>query len=64
MTEIEEIKEKIKNLKEKLTGNLFDDIELQQKIYELKKTFQNPLVPEIVEEPELDDDEDCLYCGS
>ena len=60
MTEIEEVKEKIKNLKEKLTGDLFDDIELQQKIYELKKT----LVPEIVEEPELDDDEDCLYCGS
>lgn len=60
MTEVEEIKEKIKNLKEKLTGDLFDDIELQQKIYELKKT----LVPEIVEEPELDDEEDCLYCGS
>ena len=60
MTEVEEIKEKIKNLREKLTGDLFDDIELQQKIYELKKT----LVPEIVEEPELDDDEDCLYCGS
>ena len=60
MTEVEEIKEKIKDLREKLTGNLFDDIELQQKIYELKKT----LVPEIVEEPELDDEEDCLYCGS
>jgi len=60
MTEVEEIKEKIKNLREKLTGDLFDDIELQQKIYELKKT----LVPEIVEEPELDDEEDCLYCGS
>jgi len=60
MTEIEEVKEKIKNLKEKLTGDLFDDIELQQKIYELKKI----LVPEIVEEPELDDEEDCLYCGS
>ena len=60
MTEVEEIKEKIKNLREKLTGDLFDDIELQQKIYELKKI----LVPEIVEEPELDDDEDCLYCGS
>ena len=60
MTEVEEIKEKIKDLKEKLTGDLFDDIQLQQKIYELKKT----LVPEIVEEPELDDEEDCLYCGS
>jgi|TARA_R100001163_G_scaffold12605_1_gene11728 hypothetical protein len=60
MTEVEEVKEKIKDLKEKLTGDLFDDIELQQKIYELKKI----LVPEIVEEPELDDDEDCLYCGS
>tara|TARA_R110002012_G_scaffold294768_2_gene491052 strand:- start:467 stop:649 length:183 start_codon:yes stop_codon:yes gene_type:complete len=60
MTEVEEVKEKIKDLKEKLTGDLFNDIELQQKIYELKKI----LVPEIVEEPELDDDEDCLYCGS
>ena len=60
MTEVEEIKEKIKNLKEKLTGDLFDDIQLQQKIYELKKTLD----PEIVEEPELDDEEDCLYCGS
>jgi hypothetical protein len=60
MTEVEEVKEKIKDLKEKLTGDLFDDIELQQKIYELKKI----LVPEIVEEPELDDEEDCLYCGS
>ena len=60
MTEVEEIKEKIKDLKEKLTGDLFNDIELQQKIYELKKI----LVPEIVEEPELDDEEDCLYCGS
>tara|TARA_R100001015_G_C4592236_1_gene147686 strand:+ start:535 stop:717 length:183 start_codon:yes stop_codon:yes gene_type:complete len=60
MTEVEEVKEKIKDLKEKLTGDLFNDIELQQKIYELKKI----LVPEIVEEPELDNDEDCLYCGS
>ena len=59
----EAIHAEIKALKMKLTGNLFEDGETQQAIYELKKQLQ----PAIEEHPELDtyDDEDgCLYCGS
>lgn len=59
----ETIHEEIKTLKTKLTGNLFEDGETQQAIYELKKQLQ----PEIEEQPELDNYEDedgCLYCGS
>lgn len=62
MTEAE-IHAEIAQLKTKLTGNLFEDGETQQAIYELKKQLQ----PEIELQPELDnyDDEDgCLYCGS
>lgn len=61
MTE-ENIMGEIQELKGKLTGNIFEDGELQQKIYELKKQLR----PEIEENPELDDfdDEGCLYCGS
>lgn len=58
-----DIHEEIKTLKAKLTGNLFEDGDTQQAIYELKKQLQ----PEIELQPELDnyDDEDgCLYCGS
>tara|TARA_B100000508_G_C11465858_1_gene282495 strand:+ start:42977 stop:43162 length:186 start_codon:yes stop_codon:yes gene_type:complete len=58
----EQIHAEIKTLQGQLTGNLFEDGETQQKIYELKKQLQ----PEIEENPELDnyDDEGCLYCGS
>ena len=60
--EEQQILGKIKELQGKLTGNLFEDGELQQEIYELKKQLR----PEIESQPELDDfdDEDCLYCGS
>lgn len=58
MTE-QEIRDKIAELKAKLTGNLFEDMELQQEIYELKKVLN----PRIEEHPEEDDDE-CLSCGS
>ena len=54
------IKDKIAELRSKLTGNLFLDADLQQEIYKLKVQLN----PEIVESPELDDDEDCLSCGS
>ena len=54
------IKDKIAELKARLTGDLFADMDLQQEIYELKVQLN----PEIVENPELDDDEDCLSCGS
>lgn len=53
------IKAEIERLKATLTGNLFEDSETQQQIYELKKQLN----PQIVEHPELDDDE-CLSCGS
>ncbi len=53
------IREEIAQLKATLTGDLFQDMELQQKIYELKVQLN----PEIVANPELDDDE-CLSCGS
>ena len=56
------IKEQIEELKSMLTGDLFQDGDLMQKIYELKKQLN----PEIENNPELDDDdlEECLYCGS
>lgn len=54
------IRDKIIELRSKLTGNLFLDADLQQEIYKLKVQLN----PEIVESPELDDDEDCLSCGS
>jgi|TARA_R110000803_G_scaffold16621_5_gene45689 hypothetical protein len=54
-----EINAEIRSLKDTLTGDLLDDMETQQKIYDLKKVL-NPL---IVSSPELDDDE-CISCGS
>mgnify|MGYP003665269288 CR=1 FL=1 len=64
MTEIttqleEQIRAEITSLKSTLTGDLFQDMDTQQKIYELKVQLN----PEIVENPQLDDDE-CLSCGS
>jgi hypothetical protein len=58
----QEILSAIDTLKSQLTGNLFEDGETQQKIYDLKKMLR----PEIETHPELDnfDEEDCLYCGS
>jgi hypothetical protein len=56
------IEQQITELKALLTGDLFQDGDLMQKIYELKKQLN----PEIVDNPELDDDDenDCLFCGS
>ena len=56
------IKEEIKNLQSMLTGDIFKDGEIMQKIYLLKKELN----PEIETNPELDDDDEdgCLYCGS
>lgn len=58
--EEKEIKARIEELKSQLTGNLFEDGEIQQEIYELKKILN----PRIEEHPEEDDDEGCLNCGS
>jgi hypothetical protein len=57
---MEQIEQQIMALKAQLTGDLFSDIETQQKIYDLKKQLN----PEIEAHPEQDDDEGCLYCGS
>ena len=55
-----EIKEQIEALKAKLTGNLFEDGEIMQKIYELKKQLN----PEIENNPDADDDEEgCIFCS-
>lgn len=61
MTE-QKVMEEISQLKAQLTGNIFEDGEIQQKMYDLKKTLR----PEIEANPELDDfdNDDCLYCGS
>lgn len=57
----EAILQEITVLKTKLTGNLFEDGETQQAIYELKKQLK----PEIELQPELDDfDDECLSCGA
>lgn len=56
----EQIKAKIAEYRSMLTGNIFEDGDLQQKIYELKKQLN----PRIEEHPEEDDDEGCLNCGS
>lgn len=54
------LQEQIEQLKAKLSGDMFQDLELMQQIYELKKQLN----PEIETNPELDDDDGCLYCGS
>ena len=57
---IDAINQEIAVLKSKLTGNLFEDGETQQAIYELKKQLN----PAIVDNPMMEEEEDCLYCGS
>jgi hypothetical protein len=54
-----QIREEIARLRTTLTGNLFEDGDTQQQIYELKKQLN----PAIAEHPELDDDDECLSCG-
>jgi DNA-directed RNA polymerase specialized sigma54-like protein len=54
------LEEQIEQLKAKLSGDMFQDLELMQQIYELKKQLN----PKIESNPELDDDDGCLYCGS
>ena len=55
------IEQKIEELKSFLTGDLFEDGDILQKIYELKKQLN----PEIETNPELDDEDEngCLFCG-
>jgi peptide deformylase len=58
--EEQQIKHQIEEYKKLLTGDLFADGDIQQKIYDLKKQLN----PRIEEHPEEDDDEGCLNCGS
>lgn len=53
------INAEIRSLKDTLTGDLLDDMETHQKIYDLKKILN----PDIVANPQLDEDE-CISCGS
>lgn len=55
----QEIERDIEILRTQLTGDLFKDGEIQQKIYELKKELN----PRIVDHPE-EDDHFCENCGS
>lgn len=52
---------KVAELKLKLTGDLFQDGEIMQEIYELKKEL-NPIDPDKAFGDE--DDDGCLFCGS
>jgi hypothetical protein len=54
-----DVKAEIKRLKTKITGDMYEDMETMQQIYDLRLILN----PEIKNKPELDDD-DCLYCGS
>ena len=55
-----DIKQQIESLKAKLTGNLFEDGDIMQKIYELKKQLN----PEIETNPDADEDEEgCIFCS-
>jgi len=47
-------------LKSTLKGDIFADGETMQKIYEIKKMLN----PAIVDNPELDEDDECLSCGA
>lgn len=55
----EQIKQQIEEYKTLITGDIFADGDIQQKIYELKKELN----PAIVDNPELDNDI-CDSCGS
>jgi len=54
-----DVEAEIKRLESKITGDMYEDMELMQQIYELKVILN----PAIENNPEQDDD-DCLYCGS
>jgi hypothetical protein len=55
----EQIRQQIAEYKNVLTGNIFQDGEVMQKIYELKKQLN----PRIELHPEEDDDEGCINCS-
>ena len=60
MSKEKDVRAEIMALKSTLKGNLFEDADTHSAIYELKKILK----PEIVTNPELDDDDECLSCAS
>lgn len=60
---MEELKQKIDELRSTLTGELFADMETHQEIYELKKQL-SALQGITIEEYEANDDYFCENCGS
>lgn len=60
---MEELKQKIDELRSTLIGDLFADMETQQEIYELKKQL-SALQGITIEEYEANDDYFCENCGS
>lgn len=58
-----EIKEQIKALQGRLTGNLLEDCEIQAEIYELKKEL-SALQGITIEQYEEDNRDECEACGS
>jgi hypothetical protein len=59
----EQLTLKIAELRATLTGDLFGDMQAQQKIYELKKEL-SALQGVTIEEYEANDDYICENCGS
>ena len=53
-----DVEAEIKRLESKITGDMYEDMELMQQIYELK-VILNPAI-----ESNPGEDDDCLYCGS
>lgn len=58
----EQLTSKIAELRATLTGNLFEDMETQQEIYELKKEL-SALQGITIEEYEANDDYICENCS-
>jgi hypothetical protein len=61
--EEQEIRSKIEQLKSTLTGNLLDDCETQNEIYQLKKQLSLE-INKTIEEIDDEDDDICLSCGA
>lgn len=59
-----EVKNRIKDLQERLTGDLFKDSHLMQDIFELKKQLVDSGEYDSIDDADDDLDEGCIMCGS
>lgn len=59
-----EVKNRIKDLQEQLTGDLFKDSHLMQDIFELKKQLVDSGEYDSIDDADDDLDEGCIMCGS